>query len=135
MGRTKPKLNRITGTPKPRKPPKLDRVSGTPKPRTPPKRSKPNGTTTTTDATTTIKENKKGLAKFVEDHKNTLEAIEKIGEGASALDPLTDSGNRPGSTGSALGDRGADINPYTVVRGESDILSAKERKRLKSLNA
>lgn len=89
--------------------------------------------TTTTDATTTTK--KKGLAKFAEDHKESLAAIEKIGKGASALDPLTDSGNRPGSTGSPLGDKGADINPYTVVRGESDILSAKERKRLKSLNA
>ncbi len=95
------------------------------------------GNLTTKSNTTgsTTKEKKSALSKFATKHKNSLKAIEKIGEGASALDPLTDSGNRPGSTGSALGDKGADINPYTVVRGESDILSAKERKRLKSLNA
>ena len=56
-------------------------------------------------------ERKSALSKFATKHKKTLDALEKIGEGASALDPLTDSGNRPGSTGSALGDKGADINP------------------------
>lgn len=108
MGRTKPKLNRITGTPKPRTPPKLDRVSGTPKPRTPPKRSKPNGTTTTTttDATTTTK--KKGLAKFIEDHEKSLLALEKLGKGtAEAIEPLTRSGTGVGGSGSPLGDPGA----------------------------
>tara|TARA_Y100001973_G_C5133576_1_gene299097 strand:- start:198 stop:620 length:423 start_codon:yes stop_codon:yes gene_type:complete len=91
--------------------------------------SKSNGTATTTAT------KKKGLAKFVTDHEKTLTALEKIGEGASALDPLTDSGNRPASTGSALGDKGADFNPYTVVRGGSDVLTKKERKKLDSYTA
>ena len=69
----------------------------------------------------------------------TKEKLQGISEGlkgtAEAIDPLTRSGTGVGGSGSPLGDKGADINPYTVVRGESDILSAKERKRLKSLNA
>ena len=129
MGKTKPKLNRTTGTPKPRTPPK-SRTQ-----RTPSNKSKLNGTTNTTNGTTTVEENKKGLAKFAEKHEKTLTAVDRIGKGASALDPLTDSRNRPSSTGSALSDPGADRNPYAVVRGDSDVLTKRERKKLDSYTA
>jgi len=79
--------------------------------------------------------NKKGLAKFVDKHEKTLNALEKIGKGAGAFDPLTDSRNRPSSTGSKLSDPGADRNPYAVVRGDSDVLTKKERKKLDSYTA
>tara|TARA_R100000781_G_scaffold58714_1_gene37722 strand:+ start:1874 stop:2155 length:282 start_codon:yes stop_codon:yes gene_type:complete len=85
-----------------------------------------------TNKKTTIKDK---LKNFATDHEKTLTAIQTIAKGADALDPLTDSRNRPSSTGSGLSDPGADRNPYSVVRGDSDVLTKKERKKLDSYTA
>ena len=50
-GKTKPKLNRKTGTPKPRTPPKLNRTTGQPGQRTPPKLNRVTGEQKSLDRT------------------------------------------------------------------------------------
>ena len=50
-GKTKPKLNRTTGTPKPRKKPKLNRTTGQPGQRTPPNQNRVTGEQKSLDRT------------------------------------------------------------------------------------